>query len=355
MLHLIPRRTSNVRYFLDDPALELDGPRQGPAGRFVVGHGDITRESDVAGVLRGTSRSTVVGYDLIVSASRPISALLAVGTAEEQRALVGVHHDAVSQVISYLQDRALIVRHSESGYQRDEPARFSSVVAFTHGVNRAGDPHLHDHVLFGSASREFGRVFDRRSLDSHLETADALYHAHIRHGLTSAGVPTWRDFHGRDNVAGIDAGLVALWPPNRDRSLPKVIWTREGILEHWQKQLPNRLDFPTPQPPREVGVISEHAFAAHFEGRHSIGRRHIVMAFANSAPFGAALSQIESVVSHYYPELVDERGVSEKTVTQHYARQLDRVRSFGPRPYDLERAVQWGQRSREREEASRSR
>ena len=355
MLYLIPRRTSNVRYFLDDPALELEGVRPGPAGRFLVGAGDASRESDVVGVLRGTSRSSVVGYDLIISASRPISALLAVGTEEQQRTLVAVHQDAVHQVVSYLQDRALVVRYNEAGLQRDEPVRFSSVVGFTHGVNRAGDPHLHDHVLFGSASREFGRVLDRRSLDAHLETADALYHAHLREGLTVAGFPTWRDFHGRDYVAGVDVGLVALWPPNRDRGLPKVTWTRQGILDHWQSQIPRRLDVPSPQPPRDLGVISEHTFASYFEGRHSIGRRHIMLAFANSAPYGASLARIDALVSHYYTELADQRGVSEKTVTQHYARQIEQVRFFGPRPYDLDRAEQWGHRSRERDGVSRSR
>ena len=355
MLHLIPRRTAHVRYFLDDPALELEGVRPGPAGRFIYGAGDATCEADVQRVLRGTSRADVIGYDLIVSAARPISALLAVGTEEQQRALVALHLDGVNEVMEYLQNRALVVRQSEDGRVIEEPSRFGHAVAFTHGVNRAGDPHLHDHILFGSASREFGRVIDRRSLLGHLETADALYHAHLRDGLTRQGLVVWRDFHGREHVSGIDAGLVALWPAHRDRSLPKVTWTRSAVKEHWAAQLPHRLDIPDRAPPPATDVISEHLFAAHFEGRHSIGRRHIVAAFANSVRFGAPAPEIDRVVSRYYPELADQRGVSERTVTQHYARQLDLVRTYGPRPISFEMALQWGQRSRERDVSSRSR
>ena len=355
MLHLIPRRTANVRYFLDDPALELDGPRPGPAGRFLVGSGDASNEADVARVLRGTSRSTVVGYDLIISAARPISALLAVGTESQQRIVVSLHREGVDEVMNYLQHRALIVRSTDHGRIHEEPVRLSSVVAFTHGVNRAGDPHLHDHVLFGSASREFGRAIDRRSLEAHLETADALYHAHLRDGLTRAGIPTWRDFRGRDYVTGVDAGLVAMWPPNRNRDLAKVNWSRREILDHWERQVSNRLVVPSPTPPVVRDVISEHTFAAHFEGRHSIGRRHIVMALANAIPYGVPLPTAENLVSHYYPDLIEQRGVSEMTVSQHSARQIEMVRTFGPRPFSLDRATQWGQRSREREGASRSR
>ena len=355
MLHLIPRRTSNVRYFLEDPALELEGPRLGPAGRFIVGRGDASREADVVRVLRGTSRSSVIGYDLIISAARPISALLAVGTDAQQRTLVSVHRDAVDQVMNYLQDRAMLIRYTENGRTYEESTRLSAAVAFTHGVNRAGDPHLHDHVLFGSASREFGRALDRRSLEAHLETADALYHAQLRDGLTRAGMPTWRDFHGRDYVAGVDSGLVALWPPHRHRDLPKVIWSRQGIVDHWQRQIHNRLDVPSPSPPLTRDVISEHTFAAHFEGRHSIGRRHIVMALANAIPYGVALPTAEILVSHYYPDLSEQRGVSEKTVSQHVARQTELVRAFGPRPFSLDHAISWSQRSRARDAVSRSR
>ena len=329
--------------------------RPGEAGRFLVGEGNPSSEADVRSVLHGTSRSKVIGYDLIISAARPISSLLAVGTVEEQRSLVALHQAAVADVMRYLEDRALVTTSLAEGVRYEEPSRFSRVVAFTHGINRAGDPHLHDHVLFGSADREQGRAIDRRSLLGHLETADALYHAQLREGLTRLGRLAWRDFQGRDHVEGIDAGTLALWPAHRDRSMPKVAWTRSEAVNHWSRRLHHRLDVPTPTPPPVTTSISEHSFAAHFEGRHSIGRRHLVQAFANAAAFGVAVPEVEQLVSFYYPELADQRGVGEKTITQHAARQLERIRVFGARPVSYELAQQWSQRARERDTSSRTR
>lgn len=355
MLLLIPRKSADVRYFIDDRALELDGVREGPAGRFLRGRGNPADAADVARVLQGTTRSTVRGYDLVISASRPISALLAVGDQVEQRSLVAAHQEGVAHVMDYLERRAFSVRRRELGSDVEEPSRVMSAVAFTHGVNRAGEPHLHDHVLFGSADRERGLSIDRRSLQAHLETADALYHAHLRDAVTRTGRMAWRAFDGRDFVEGIDFGVLALWPGGIERGAAKRSWARHDVVAHWVRQLADRVPTPEVTAPRRTSHIMEHAFGAHLAPRHSISRRHIVAAFANAAMFGATAPEINDAVAHLYPEIEDHRGLSEPQVTRAYALQLEKVREFGPRPIRRGPGREWDQRSREADGVDRSR
>ena len=67
----------------------------------------------------------------------------------------------------------------------------SSPHAFRHRTSRAGDPHLHTHVLVANAVRGTdGRwsTVDARHLYWHSKTAGYLYEAHLRSELTAAAM-----------------------------------------------------------------------------------------------------------------------------------------------------------------------
>jgi hypothetical protein len=207
----MPRRSNDVTYFTRDAALELEGLRGGGPGWWLRGEGDTRDPSDVSRVLVTSERSKVVGYDLIVAAPRPISILLAIDP-DHGAGVIGAHRASVRATMDYLEDRALVVRDRRNGHDREESATWESVVAFTHGVNRHGEPHLHDHVLVGAQPEGHSNVLDSRALFAHALAADALYRASLRHELASRTRWTaWRSFEGIERVDGLDEGYRALW------------------------------------------------------------------------------------------------------------------------------------------------
>lgn len=355
MFKLIPRRHPDVRYFLDDPARELDGVRRGGPGRFVVGVGDATCHDSVSGVLRGTSKSEVIGYDLVIAAPRPISILLATAPDDVAKTLVRAHQDAVERALSYIEERAIVVRERFYGEEVESAAPLDAAVAFTHGVNRAGEPHLHDHVLIGSTSRTVGRAFDRRALTAHLLTADALYLADLRHTMTSSGTPIWRTFDGHIRVSGVDEGMLGVWPGVRGVRGEKFEWTRAALQEKWASQLSTFIPIRSYEPPAMENLVNEHALGAAIENRHIITRRHLLAAWAHGATFGASAETLTSLIATYYPQLENDRALSERSITRAQAIPWRMIRENGPRPLDLNGARHWIQRVRERDEWSRSR
>ena len=233
MLRVFVRRSRDASYLADDPARELDGVRDGDAQWWVRG----APAENVGDVFTSTPRSGVVGYDLIVAAPRPISILLALDP-ESAGGVVAAHRASVAAAISYLDERAVVVRERLGGDDLEVPARFSRVAGFTHGLNRHGEPHLHDHVLVGARPAGEGRVLDARSLYAHAPAADALYRSSLRYEVAQR-TPwrPWRSFRGVEMVAGLDEGYRALWGGHHADRGEKLYWTREDAVERWGDDL----------------------------------------------------------------------------------------------------------------------
>jgi hypothetical protein len=335
MIRLFTRRSADVSYLVRDAALELDGVRRGPAQWAPLGP---ARTDDPGRVLDGPP-GHVLGYDLVFAAPRPVSCLLAIGDEAEQRAVVAVHRAAVAGALTYLERRALVVHRRILGESEELPARWGGAVGFTHGVNRAGEPHLHDHVLVGARSREWRRQVDARALVGHLAAADALYRAGLREGVgRDTGRASWRSWRGQEHVAGVDEGVRATWPGRAADREPKRAWSREEILERWRSDLARaELVVAVPTPGRWRDTLDEHAFAGAFEGVGRIARQQVVEAWANAATFGATPVEVERAVDRWYPELAEERGFGTLALSTSRARMLGHVRTQGARPLGLDR------------------
>jgi hypothetical protein len=119
---MVARRSNDVSYFTNDPALELDGLRSGSAGWWLRGAGDTSDPRDVGRVLGTTERSAVQGYDIIVAAPRPISILIAVDP-DHGAGVVAAHRESVNAAVDYLERHSLIVRDRRGGDDRDEHGR----------------------------------------------------------------------------------------------------------------------------------------------------------------------------------------------------------------------------------------
>ena len=358
MIRVVARRSNDVSYFTNDAALELDGLRDGRAGWWLRGRGDTTDLRDVASVLGTTERSAVQGYDIIVAAPRPISILIAVDP-EHGAGVVAAHRESVNAAVTYLEEHSLVVRDRRNGGDRDETGRWRSIVSFTHGVNRHGEPHLHDHVLVGAQPEHSRTVLDSRGLFAHALAADALYRTSLRHELAERTPWTaWRSFNGIEHVAGLDEGYRALWGGHHAERGEKLHWERRDARETWsadqERFTPEAvLDAPT----RHRATLDEHGFAGAFEGRSEVARRHVVEAWSNAARFGQDSATLNQAVDDLYPQLAGGGGVREPTISVREARLTSLVREHGERPLERGDFTAWRQRSRDlsRERSDRSR
>ena len=115
---------------------------------------------------RGTRRA-VAGFDFTFSIPKSASVLWAVADAGTQALIADAHHAAVADMIAYLEREVAATRTGVTG--RNGAVAQGDVAgivatAFDHYDSRAGDPHLHTHVVI---SNKVQTVLDGkwRSLD----------------------------------------------------------------------------------------------------------------------------------------------------------------------------------------------
>jgi len=320
-------------YYLDDPGHELDGIRDGPAGRVLAGgaHGDL--DAMVRSLLSSPLRSGRRALDVIVAAPKPVSLLLAIEPAAASRRVVAAHDEAVRAALGYL-----LGVEVERAVERGGPA----VVAFTHGVNRLLDPHLHTHVLIGARDAH-GSTVPTRDVRRHANAADAIYVAALRAALPeAAGRAAWVSASGATRVDGVDHGLVAATstPRERDgrfaREAPKSHPSAADVRRHWAEVIgaAARMD-PPARPQRTAEAIDEHRFAAEL-GDGMVGLPEVVRAWAMACTFGERPERVLAAAG-----IVASRIPSRGRVPAVVVRDAAAVRVLGPRPTDLEELGRW--------------
>jgi len=160
----------------------------------------------------GSCRTTVAGYDLTFSAPKSASVLFALGGRDVAHQVLAVHHEAVAGAVTYVERHGLSARRGWG--EARAIVRTTGVVAgaFTHGVNRNGDPHLHTHVVVANMVHgEDGRwsACDQRGLWAHRQAAGATYESHMRAGLSASLGVRWSDGPGRRaEVQGVSPMLM---------------------------------------------------------------------------------------------------------------------------------------------------
>jgi hypothetical protein len=349
MIRLIVRRSRDATYFTNDAAHELDSLRDGAPGWWMRGGGDTRDPLAVEPVFTSTERSKVVGYDLVVAAPRPISMLIALDPLQAP-GVISAHRTSVAASLDYLEQRAVVVRDRRDGDDREVAARWERIVSFTHGLNRHGEPHLHDHVLVGARPQGSRTVLDSRALFAHAPTADALYRSSLRYELAQRTSWTaWRSFNGIEHVLGVDEGYRALWGGHHQGRGEKLTWRRAEAVERWRGDL-ERFE---PEgivlaPHGDRNQLDEHSFSAQLEGHHDVTRRDVVAAWANAATFGQPTREVGDTIDRLFPELGQSRGIREQTIGIARARMIGQVRVRGARPVHVAELSDWTQRSRER-------
>lgn len=122
-------------------------PALGPASREEAVAAIDTEEAG-----RGTRRA-VAGFDFTFSIPKSASVLWAVADAGTQALIADAHHAAVAEVVAFMEREVAATRTGATG--RDGAVAQIDVrglvaTAFDHYDSRAGDPHLHTHVVISN-------------------------------------------------------------------------------------------------------------------------------------------------------------------------------------------------------------
>ena len=199
--------------------LALAGVVDGDALRAVL----EGRDPDT-GVPLGRVRSDhVPGFDLTFRAPKSVSVLFGLGGFEISAQVRGAHDSAVDAALGYLERSACWSRRGTDGVHQVSGDGFVGA-AFRHRSSRAGDPHLHTHVLVANMTRgPDGRwaTLDGRHLYLHAKTAGYLYEAHLRLELTHRlGVAWGPVVNGIADLEGIPDEVLRAFSTRsgRDRS-----------------------------------------------------------------------------------------------------------------------------------------
>lgn len=88
----------------------------------------------------------VAAFDLTFSVPKSVSTLWALADAATQTAIYRAHQDAIATALAWAEQNVFFTRTCAGGAVQDE-VRGVVAAAFDHWDSRAGDPHLHTHVV----------------------------------------------------------------------------------------------------------------------------------------------------------------------------------------------------------------
>ena len=128
------------------------------------------------------------GFDLTFSAPKSVSIMHALADPDIGAQVRDAHDHAVIAALGWLERNACVVRRGAGGIHT-APGDGFVAAGFRHRTSRAGDPHLHTHVLVANLTRGpegHWSALDARHLYALAKTAGYLYEAQLRHELTSS-------------------------------------------------------------------------------------------------------------------------------------------------------------------------
>jgi conjugative relaxase-like TrwC/TraI family protein len=168
----------------------------------------------------------VAGFDLVFSTPKSVSLLHALGDERVRVEVAAAHEAAWHAALGYLEREACVIRKGRNGVERERGSGFVAA-AFQHRTSRAGDPHLHTHVIVANAARAADGVW--RALDgdlllrTHRLAARYLYEAQLRYELTTRLGVAWRPVReGMAELEGIPRAVVGEFSTRRRQILEHV-------------------------------------------------------------------------------------------------------------------------------------
>ncbi|OBS02081.1 hypothetical protein A9W98_16770 [Mycobacterium gordonae] len=167
---------------------------------------------------RGFSARSTHGFDLTFCAPKSVSMWRALATDDvTNKALLDAHNVAVREAMEYLHNHAGYTRvhNPTTGFKDLHRLPGLVAAAYQHETSRAGDPHLHTHVLVPNRqARADGTLvsIDSKSLHHEAKAAGIVYQITLRHETHQSLGLEWGpiDPHtGMAEIAGVDRDQLA--------------------------------------------------------------------------------------------------------------------------------------------------
>ncbi|WP_179467402.1 MobF family relaxase [Mycolicibacterium vinylchloridicum] len=169
---------------------------------------------------RGFRNGSVHGFDLTFCAPKSVSLIRAIRADDvADKAISDAHATAISEAMEYLANHAGYTRVHNPATGKKDLVRLPGLVAiaYQHETSRAGDPHLHTHVIVPNRqARGDGRLvsIDGTSLYHEAKAAGVIYQATLRRELHLSLGYEWVPVDpskGVAEVAGIDPISITAW------------------------------------------------------------------------------------------------------------------------------------------------
>jgi conjugative relaxase-like TrwC/TraI family protein len=302
--------------------------------------GRVLEHVDPSGVYRLTaSRSVPVvsGFDVTFCAPKSVSLLFALGSPNVSNEVRNAADAAMTEALGVLERTACRVRRGEGGHTVVDADGFVAA-AFRHRTSRAGDPHLHTHVVIANLAHapSDGRwtALDGRPLYSWLSPVGHLYEAHLRWELTQrlgvewgpvrngiadiAGIPrsVLREFstRRREIEAHLDehgqhSARAAQYATYATRRAKDSSVDAEGLVPAWKARAAalgldtealaavlDRAAVVEPPTPGSPGAERLYRWLASAEGltarASTFGEREVIKAICNTLPAGASVDRV---------------------------------------------------------------
>ncbi|TFC49090.1 conjugal transfer protein [Cryobacterium sp. TMT2-17-1] len=285
----------------------------------------------------GSRRRAVAGYDFTFSIPKSASILWGVADAATQSRIVQAHHAAVSEVVAYMEREVAATRTGTTAYdgavaQVDVTGLIST--AFDHFDSRAGDPHLHTHVVISNKVQTVldgkWRSLDGRPMHAAVVALSELHESLFADALTRSLGVRWemrergRDRHPALSISAVPEPLVAEFS-SRSRHIDTATDTLIDayLVRHGRRPGPVSIMKLRAQatlatrPAKEVRSLAELTAAWRERAERVLGEDAMTWASAAVRPSLAPMLCAEDVPQ----EAIDELGsrvmtaVSEKRAT----------------------------------------
>ncbi|WP_084055118.1 MobF family relaxase [Mycobacterium avium] len=156
------------------------------------------------------------GIDATFCAPKSFSLLRAYGDDVVQKAVLDAHNTGVNEALEYIHSHAGYTRVHNNVTGKKDLQRLPGLVAvaYQHETSRAGDPHLHTHVIVpNKQARADGKLaaVDTDSLWHEAKAGGVIYQATMRRHLTQSIGAEWGpiDPHtGMAELVGIDPEVI---------------------------------------------------------------------------------------------------------------------------------------------------
>ena len=160
---------------------------------------------------RRLKKSGVPGFDATFCAPKSVSLVWGLGSQEQRHAVDRAHAAAVNAALAYLSEHAGYTRRGsdeDSSVMIIDRVEGLSGVRYEHRTSRAGDPHVHTHVLISNrqlCADGKVRTLDSKSLYHEARAAGMIYQAMLRAELSARLGVGWSDIdNGCAEIAGLD-------------------------------------------------------------------------------------------------------------------------------------------------------